>query len=227
MQAKLELTAAQWQVLPLTIDPADFVNFQRPPLAASGVPAPRIGYLARLAPEKGLHVLAEAFIELAKRDANVRLEIAGWLGKQQHEYWQAIEQRFASAGVSDRVHYWGSVDRGGKLEFLRNIDVLSVPATHFEPKGLFVLEALAAGVPVVLPDHAAFPELIERLGGGYLVAPEDPVALADRLQNVLADLPAARALGAQGREQVLQHSTTAHEARRLAEILQQLEHPTA
>lgn len=224
MQERLGLSPDQWETLPLSIDPADFVSMQRSVEVQSddSSPALRIGYLARLAPEKGLHVLADAFIELAQRKPQARLEIAGWLGKQHHDYWQSVQDRLAAAGLSDRMRYWGSVDRAGKLEFLRSIDVLSVPATHFEPKGLFVLEALAAGVPVVLPEHAAFPELIQRLGGGYLVPPGDVRALADRLENVLSDLPSARQLGAQGRERVLQESTTAHEARRLAEVLQRL-----
>ncbi len=116
-------------------------------LPAKDTPA-AIGYLARLAPEKGLHVLVEAFIKLASHHPHVRLEIAGWLGKQHETYWQAQLESLAAAGLSSRVHYWGSVDRNDKLKFLQSIDVLSVPATHFEPKGLFVLEAMAAGVPV-------------------------------------------------------------------------------
>lgn len=223
MQERLELAEGQWQVSPLSLDASDFQTLESP--SAKGTArSPSIGYLARLAPEKGLHVLADAFLELAMRDPRVRLEIAGWLGKQHHAYWTSIQERFAKAGVSDRVHYWGSVDRAGKLEFLRSIDVLSVPATHFEPKGLFVLESLAAAVPVVLPDHAAFPELIERLGGGHLVPPGNPSLLADKLEWVLSDLPAARALGLQGRTAVLDHSTTRHEAERLVQILSSLCH---
>lgn len=218
MQERLELAEGQWKVSPLSLDVADFHTMQTPS-ASQTERSPSIGYLARLAPEKGLHVLADAFLELAERDSRVRLEIAGWLGKQHHAYWQEIQNRFSKAGVSDRVRFWGSVDRAGKLEFLRSIDVLSVPATHFEPKGLFVLESLAAGVPVVVPNHAAFPELIERLGGGYLVPPENPSALAEILETVLSDLPAAKALGLLGRKSVFEHSTTRHEAERLLQIL--------
>lgn len=216
MQARLHLLDDQWRVLPLSLDTTDFIELE----SEVGDRAPAIGYLARLAPEKGLHVLADAFIQLARRQPNVRLEIAGWLGKQHHAYWHDIQQRLQLAGVSQRVRYWGSVDRRGKLEFLKSIDVLSVPATHFEPKGLFVLEALAAGVPVVLPAHAAFPELIERLGGGILVPAGDIVALANELESLVTNLPAARTLGAQGRQRVL-NATTAQEALRLVELLNQ------
>ena len=227
MQERLGLRPDQWQVLPLGLDPTDFRGLSPERMTGNADRQLRVGYLARLAPEKGLHVLAAAFIELAIKMPQARLEIAGWLGKQHHAYWHSIQQQFAEAGVDDRVHYWGSVDRAGKLEFLRGLDVLSVPATHFEPKGLFVLEALAAGVPVVLPAHAAFPELIERLGGGVLVPPADTHALSDALFAILSDLPASQALGDEGRQRVLEHSTTAHEARQLVEKLKSLERTAA
>ncbi len=220
MQERLGLRDQQWQVSPLTLDTKDFESLERVPPSREKVPV--VGYLARLAPEKGLHVLVDAYIQLAQQHPTARLEIAGWLGKQHHAYWEGLQRKLSDAGLSERWRYWGSVDRAGKLDFLRSIDVLSVPATHFEPKGLFVLEALAAGVPVVLPDHAAFPELMERLGGGHLVPNEDTAALVRRLLAVVSDLPAAHALGAAGRMRVLAEATTEQEADRFVEILQRL-----
>lgn len=220
MQERLALRNDQWQVSPLTLDTKDYVSLERVSPAAGKTPV--VGYLARLAPEKGLHVLVDAFVQLAQQHPTVRLEIAGWLGKQHHAYWEGLQKKLTDAGLSDRWRYWGSVDRAGKLDFLRSIDVLCVPATHFEPKGLFVLESLAAGVPVVLPNHAAFPELIERLGGGHLVPAGDTTALANQLLSVVSDLPSAFALGAAGRQRVLGESTTRHEARRFIEIVKRL-----
>lgn len=220
MQARLALRDDQWQVSPLTLDTKDFVSLDRLPPALDKTPV--VGYLARLAPEKGLHVLVDAFLQMAQHHPTVRLEIAGWLGKQHHEYWAALQQKITAAGLADRLRYWGSVDRAGKLDFLSTIDVLCVPATHFEPKGLFVLESLAAGVPVVLPAHAAFPELIERLGGGHLVPAGDTNALANQLLKVVNDLPAAFRLGVAGRSRVLTEATTQHEALRFVEMVDQL-----
>jgi glycosyltransferase involved in cell wall biosynthesis len=65
--------------------------------------------------------------------------------------------------------------------------VLSTPTVYADPKGLFVLEAMAAGVPVVQPNHGAFPEIIRKTGGGILVEPENPQSLADGLLRVLRD----------------------------------------
>ena len=67
--------------------------------------------------------------------------------------------------------------RPHKIDFLRNLDVLCVPATYDEPKGIFLLEAMANGVPVVQPRRGAFPEILEKTGGGILVEPDDPASL--------------------------------------------------
>jgi glycosyltransferase involved in cell wall biosynthesis len=109
-----------------------------------------IGYLARICPEKGLHVLVEAFHRLAvKHPGAVRLRVAGYLGERDRRYLQDLEARIAAWGLAGSYERVGEVDRQGKLDFLRSLDLLSVPTTYREPKGLFVLEALASGVPVV------------------------------------------------------------------------------
>ena len=65
------------------------------------------------------------------------------------------------------------LDREEKIAFLRRLDVLSVPATYDEPKGMFLLEAMACGVPVVQPRRGGFTEIVEKTGGGLLVEPDD------------------------------------------------------
>ena len=87
-------------------------------------------------------------------------------------------------GLADQFEYRGELDRAGKIAFLQSLDVMSVPATYAEPKGIFLLEAMATGVPVVQPRRGAFPEIIERTGGGLLVEPDDAEALADGLLTI-------------------------------------------
>jgi glycosyltransferase involved in cell wall biosynthesis len=94
------------------------------------------------------------------------------------------------------------VDRAQKIDFLMKLDVLSVPTVYRDPKGLFVLEALAAGVPVVQPEHGAFPELLAQTGGGRLVHPNDPPALADALHEMLSDPELRRRLAREGQHTV-------------------------
>ena len=162
--------------------------------------APRIGYLARLAPEKGLHVLIDAFIELRSRENGMRpqLSVAGWLGEHNRPYVVQQRMKIRAAELEFDTQWVGEVDRQGKIEFLRQLDLLSVPTTYAEPKGLYVLEALAAGVPVVQPDHGAFPELLAVTGGGELVPPNHPSKLADAIESLIKDEPRRRQLGRTG-----------------------------
>lgn len=187
------------QLVPLGIETSDFaVTTASEPVEFT------IGYLARLAPEKGLHVLVDAFLELRKRAEfqRARLHVAGWLGPQQKSYWAEQEEKLKQAGAGDDYRYFGEVDRAGKIDFLRKLSVFSVPTVHPEPKGLFALEAMAAGIPVVLPDAGAFPEMIASTGGGLLFPSGNAVQLAERFAE-MADRDMRRKLGEEGRRAVL------------------------
>ncbi|HVW01957.1 MAG TPA: glycosyltransferase family 4 protein, partial [Planctomycetaceae bacterium] len=108
-----------------------------------------VGYFARICPEKGLHHLIEAFRRLCNTHPDSRLRVGGYLGKRDIAYFRDLER--GAADLSGAWEYVGSPDRAGKVEFLKSLDVLSVPTDYREPKGIYVLEALANGVPVVQP----------------------------------------------------------------------------
>jgi glycosyltransferase involved in cell wall biosynthesis len=172
-----------------------------PPGAAGEARPPVIGYLARISPEKGLHVLADAFARIAASGEfpGVRLRVAGYLGRKERRYAAAVRRALAREGVRDQVEVLGTIGGKEKLAFLREIDVLSVPTVHPEPKGLFVLEAFASGVPVVQPAHGSFPELVETSGAGLLHAPGDARDLAEKLGAVLRDADLRRRLATAAR----------------------------
>ncbi len=180
----------------------------------------RVGYFARIAPEKGFHVLADAYAEFRRRTAGarVRLEAAGYLSRAHEPYLQDVRHRLEQAGLTGEFTYRGAVDRKGKLAFLRSLDVLSVPATYDEPKGVFLLEAMASGVPVVQPRRGAFTEMVEKTGGGLLVPPDDVAALADGLQTLWQDRSRAAALGERGFVGVREHYSIARSADRILEV---------
>jgi glycosyltransferase involved in cell wall biosynthesis len=189
---------------------------------------PVVGYFARVAPEKGLHNLVHAFMQLRKRpDApKAKLRVSGWLGEQHKPYLAEQVKKLESAGLAGDFEYVDSPTHADKVRFLNSIDVLSVPTEYREPKGLYVLEAWANGVPVVLPSHGCFPELVESTGGGLLVPPGDPAALADGLHRLLTD-PAARArLGDAGKTAVAAKYTAAAMARVTDEFLAGILTPT-
>ena len=163
-----------------------------------------VGYLARICPEKGLHLLVEAFHRLSRRlgPGSIKLKIAGYLGERDRPYFEGLMGRIDAWGMRAEVEYRGAVDRRGKIEFLNGLHVLSVPTVYEEPKGLFILEALANGVPVVQPSHGAFPELIEATGGGLLVRPGSAEAVAAAIDELMIDAELRERLARRGKDAV-------------------------
>jgi glycosyltransferase involved in cell wall biosynthesis len=179
-----------------------------------------LGFLARVAPEKGLHLLAEAY-RVLRRERGLppsRLEVAGYLRAEHRGYLAQIESRLGEWGLLGEYRYHGEVPRDGKIRFLQSIDVLSVPSPYVEPKGLYLLEAMANGVPVVQPRHGAFPEIIEKTGGGLLFEPGSVSSLADGIQGIAEDPAQARELGRRGAAGVREHYGAARMAERALDV---------
>lgn len=188
------------------INADDFLRLP-PPKAENGPLV--IGYLARRAPEKGLHHLVEAFLKLVSQRprGSVRLALAGFLAVKDRAYFEKQLARLQEAGAGDLVDLVGEVSREEKMAFLVGCDVFSVPTVYREPKGLFVPEALAAGIPVVLPAHGSFPEWVEATGGGLLFEPGNVDALAATLGRLLDEPETRYQLGKRGRAAVLERFT--------------------
>ncbi|HLG60071.1 MAG TPA: glycosyltransferase [Vicinamibacterales bacterium] len=180
----------------------------------------RVGYFARVAPEKGLHVLVEAYVRFRRRigSAHASLEVAGYMAPNHRGYLEDARAVLERAGLSREMVYRGALDRAGKLAFLRHLDVLSVPATYDEPKGMFLLEAMASGVPVVQPRRGAFTEVVEKTGGGILVEPDNPEALADGLYALWSDRERQARLASAAFDGVRAHYTIARSTDRLLDV---------
>ncbi len=185
---------------------------------------PVIGFLARMSEAKGLETLVDAFLAIQREDRvpGLRLAITGTCTAADRPFTTRLEARIREAGQSEHVEWRRNVSRDEKLAFLRGLSVLSVPATCGEAFGLYVLEAQAAGVPVVQPRHGAFPELLADLGGGTLCEPDDVDALASALTDLLLDPARARSLGLRGREAVLNRFTHHHMAERVLGVFEHL-----
>jgi glycosyltransferase involved in cell wall biosynthesis len=183
-----------------------------------------IGYLARIAPEKGFHVLVDAYTRFRKQPGTqgTRLLAAGYLPPEHQGYLDAARATLRAAGLDSEFDYRGEIDRDAKVSFLQELDVLSVPTTYREPKGLFVFEAMASGVPVVQPRHGAFPEIVERTGGGMLVEPDDPQALSEALAALRADPALAEALGKAGASAVRTHYSVQNMAEQVEAVYREV-----
>jgi len=166
-----------------------------------------VGFFSRIAPEKGLDMLAEAYRRLRAKPGvpATRLLAGGYLLDEHRDYLKRIERQMGGWGLAEEFTYAGAPDRDEKIKLLHGMDVLSVPETYADPKGFFLLEAMANGVPVVEPRHGAFPEIIERTGGGLLVTPGAVDELTDALFALITDRDQAAALGWAGAEGVRRH----------------------
>lgn len=197
------LTREKMFVTPLGIDTADYVGLLNNREKDADV---NIGYLARLSADKGLHNLVSAFIDLKKREGmeHTKLKIAGWLGKDHETFSEEQFTRLNEAGLQDEYEHLGSIDRAGKLRMLSQVDIMCVPTDYQEPKGIYVLESLACGVPVVQPAHGVFPEMIKDIGGGILYAAGDNQELAAELEKLIRSKHRRLELGQGGRKNVMQ-----------------------
>ena len=166
-----------------------------------------IGYLARIAPEKGLHALVEGYRALRERTTGepARLVAAGYLPPEHQPYLEEIRGKMREWGLGAEFEYRGEVDRAQKTAFLQSLDVFSVPTTYAEPKGMFLLEAMASGLPVVQPRRGAFPEMVSKTGGGLIVEPDSPSALAGAFLDLWRNPDRAVALGRAGAAGVREH----------------------
>ncbi len=156
-----------------------------------------IGFLARACPEKGLDQAIRALALLAEGH-DVELRAAGGTVAAERTYLEGCLALAEELDVADRFQWLGQVDRSGKLALFDAIDLFVMPATHPEAKGLPVIEALAAGVPVVAPDEGAFPELLDGERAGLLHLPRSPADLAATVAALAADPDQAAARGRHG-----------------------------
>lgn len=162
------------------------------------IDGPFVLFVGRLASNKGLLDLAEAFAGLGKVDGSARLVVIGEDGGQR----APLEARAKALGVSGRVHLLGHIEDDTLLAAAYREARLTVLPSEYEAFGLVLLESLAAGTPVVASRVGGIPEFVEEGKAGLLVPPKSPAALAEAMQRVWTDRELARRLGEFGRDHV-------------------------
>lgn len=203
MAEYLRIPRDRIDIVPIGIDLTGFAPAPKSPSEKL-----RIGYFARIAPEKGLHVLCEA-VERMREPAELR--VAGYLPPERESWLKGLQAKH-------NFTYEGSPDFEGKVRFLQSVDVLSVPTEYREPKGFFLLEAMACGTPVVQPSHGAFPEIVSKTKGGLLTEPGCRVDLAEKLDSLARDRAALAALSANTVEGVRKHFALPAMAERTVQV---------
>ena len=212
----LQVPASKVRVLRPCLEVADFAR----PGARPRDPFV-LGYLSVITPRKGLHVLVDAFRKLAvEQKRNLVLRVAGRILNR--GYWKQISRTIASAGLSDRFEYLGEVDRRGKIALLHGCSAFSQPALEPEARGMAAMEAMAAGVPVVVPDSGVFPEMLSLAPGGLLFPPRDADGLAAAVAHLMDDPAGADRLGRAGAEGIAEHFSAVRMGQEAAALFEQL-----
>ncbi|NRB73260.1 MAG: glycosyltransferase family 4 protein [Verrucomicrobiales bacterium] len=216
----LEVPEEKFDLTPLGVDVSEFDSVLN--ARSERERGKVIGYFARLSPEKGLHHIVDAFISLADDNPEVRLKIGGWLSPKDREFYEEQVGKISTAGLEDRFEHIEAPDGEAKLEFLKQIDVFCVPAEFVEPKGLYLLEAMACGLPVVAPDQGALSEMVQASGAGRLFEHGDANDLRKQLETLLNDNSASASCGASGRKWVESEADQPAMARATAEVFQKV-----
>jgi glycosyltransferase involved in cell wall biosynthesis len=220
MGRRLGLPADRVHVVPLGVEAEALAPAEAPP------ERPTVGFLGQQNPASGLDLLVEAYLVVRRRGRvpGVRLRVAGGRTAGDEPFVQTLADRIAEAGAAEDVEFLPIPGRDEKRALLHSLSVLSVPVRKGLAFGLYVLEAGAAGVPVVEPRHGALVELVEATGGGVLVEPDDAAALADGIEGLLLDPARARAIGRAAREAVLQRFTLERTADGVLSVVEAVRH---
>ena len=215
MSTRLGLQPHAIDVVPIGIDLAGYEQADRDA-------PPTIGFLSKLTPALGLDTLVKAFMLLKRKEGleDLQLHAMGGLTGGDKRAVAKLEKQLSRAGMGEDVRFMAELDRAARIGFLQGLTVLSVPMAEGEAFGSFMLEAWAAGVPVVQPRAGAFPELIARTGGGVLYDENTPHALAAAIEPLLRDREHARELGQRGQDVTRREFSVETMAKRMMEVYQ-------
>jgi len=218
--------AQKWMNLPekkihtihLGVDLADY------PFYPSTDKKREIGYISRMNSENGLDILIEAFI-LIKKDKkydDVHLHITGGSTGEDANFIKEQKKKLEELGIRPFAHFWEGFEMQHRKHFLKRVMLISVPVRNGEAFGIYLSEAMASGIPVVQPALGAFPEIVNKAGGGVIYSPNTPEALANKLKELLDDQKKIEQLSSEARASVENHFDINKQAEKLIEVYEKL-----
>jgi glycosyltransferase involved in cell wall biosynthesis len=185
---------------------------------------PVLGYLSKMTYSLGLGRLVDAFIELKRVPGleNLQLRATGGQHGDDIGYVAGLKKKLAQLGLDQDAEFLEEFNSDQRREFIQSLTVMSVPADEGEAFGLYILEALAQGVPVVQPDAGGFSEVVTATGGGLLYDVTDPDALVNSLKSLLLDRQRVDDLASHGRDVVMNTFTVDQMAKEVVRVYEAL-----
>lgn len=199
-----------------------------PEISGSGreIPqTPSLGFFNRVSSHNGFDKLTDAFIEIRERDLvpGLTLHVCGGFTGVDKPFIAEQISKLKSKGLKQFVRIYPEFIGDKKAEFFRNVNVISVPVRKYDGYGFYLLEANAAGVPVVQPATGAFPEIIEMTGGGMIYKPDSHSALVDALVTLLNDQDLQEKYGNDGNRNVREQLSLSKMTGNLSAVYRSLE----
>jgi glycosyltransferase involved in cell wall biosynthesis len=148
-----------------------------------------IGFISRMCHSNGLDILVDAFIMVKNNPGyeDVKLIVTGGNTGDDHSYIRSIKRKLKKAGLTNHVEFQKDFEGQPRMDYFEKVSIISVPVRKGEAFGIYLIEALASGIPVVQPNLGAFPEIVKKSGGGVIYEKNTPVQLAASLQKLLDD----------------------------------------
>ncbi len=218
MQNKMHIPQEKLHVVHIGVKPEQYVY-------SSPATSPQaIGYLSRICEENGFEILVDAFIRLKAepRFSNLVLNVTGGLTGDDKPFLNRQLKKLEDKNLRQSIRIWDDFSTESLAGFFKSLSVLSVPVLKGEAFGLYQIEALASGVPLVQPDLGAFPEIIRATGGGVLYHPNTADALAEKLSTILSDPAWLTQLSQTGRKSVEDVFNCKNLTRQMLEIYRQI-----
>jgi glycosyltransferase involved in cell wall biosynthesis len=215
---KMVIRDDQMYTVHIGVDPDDY----EPRDITSKEPA--IGFISRTCEENGLAILVDAFILLLKNPAfsKVTLKITGGNTDDDHAYIKEQKHKIAEAGLTKSVFWVDEFDGEERLEFYDSVRLISVPVLNGEAFGLYQLEAMASGIPMVQPALGAFPEVINASGGGVIYGQNNAENLSEALAGLILNPEKLQALSTAGLSGVKEHFDIHLQAKKMVKVYEQV-----
>jgi len=216
--SKTGISDKNFHVIPLAIDPGNLTIVQR----RNNYPA--LGFYCRISSQNGFDKLVDAFIELKSGDSlpGLTLHVSGGYTGDDKPFIAEQIKKIKAHGLKSFIRIYPEFQGDSKQEFFSNIDIMSVPVRKHDGYGLYILEANAAGIPVVQPATGAFPEIIEKTMGGITYSPDTISELSANLLKLFKDNNLRARLGVSGRENVIIELSLDKMAEGLSEVYNSL-----
>ena len=218
MKEKMDIPREKLKSVHIGVDPADYTF--RPVSEKKR----SIGYVSRMCHQNGMDILVDAYILLKQKKGfgDVQLVLTGGSTGDDRKFLHDIKKKIRDHGLQDQVDFHEEFEEEGLRRFQEKVSVVSVPVRNGEAFGIYLLECMVSGVPVVQPALGAFPEIVGLTGGGVVYEPNTPETLSGSLEKLLSDPDELDRLSRKGKEGVEQHFHINVQAERMVAVYEQV-----